>query len=62
MEKIEYDAFGNCTACGGGEEGSIAHMLWCSAENEGLNPRIFCGEGIPRGEKEIVDISTIPVR
>lgn len=33
-----------------------------SAENEGLNPRIFCGEGIPRGEKEIVDISTIPVR
>ena len=33
-----------------------------SAENEGLNPRIFCGEGIPRGEKEMVDISTILVR
>ena len=35
-----------------------------SCGNEGLNPRIFCGESIPAGkpEKEMVDISAILVR
>jgi len=41
-----YDEFGNCTQCGGGEDGSIEHMVWCPVE--GANPPIYCGESIPK--------------